>query len=226
MLKLGWLAVMLTIAAPLAAQERIVPRLTVTGEANVSVEPDMAQVRAGVTTQAKTAKEASDANARAATALLAALRGAGIEASDIQTTRLALQPTYEQANTPGRGRINGFQASNQVTVRVRDIAKLPDIIDRAVSAGANDLGGIDFIVTAQSQALDKARDVAVADARRKAEIYAKAAGVTLGRVLTLAEDHATAEPVVMQSRMSAAPPVMPGEKTLRLTVTVSYELTN
>ena len=91
---------------------------------------------------------------------------------------------------------------------------------------ATDVGGIEFIVSESSQALDKARDAAVADARRKAEIYAKATGTKLGRVLALSEDRATAEPVMMQARAAAAPPIMPGERTLRLTVTISYELMN
>ncbi len=117
-------------------------------------------------------------------------------------------------------------ASNQVTIKVRDISKLADIIDRAVSAGATDIGGIEFVVSAPSKALDSARDAAVADARRKAEIYAKAAGVTLGQLcFALSEEQAiVAEPMLMSARAAAAPPIMPGEKTLKLTVTVSCEL--
>src|SRR5215218_1148737 len=173
------LAIALTSGA--AAQERVVPRLTVTGEATVSVPPDYAMIRTGVTSQAKTARDASEANARAANALLAALRNAGIEDRDIQTTRLALAPTYDQSASSGRGRINGFQAANQVTIRVRDPGKLADVVDKAIGAGATDLGGIEFLVNEPSKALDQARGEAFADARRKAEIYAKAAGVTLGR---------------------------------------------
>lgn len=223
------IASLVFLSAPLLAQDnsnlRLVPRLTVNGEAQVSAAPDGALVRTGVTSQAKTAKEAGDANAKAANALVAALRGAGLDDKDIQTERLSLQPTYETTTGPGRARISGFQASNQVTIRMRDVSKIADIIDRAISAGATDIGGIEFIVTETSQALDKARDAAVADARRKAEIYAKATGTKLGRVLTLSEDRAMAEPVMMQSRAAAAPPIMPGEKTLRLMVTISYELT-
>lgn len=202
------------------------PRMTVSGEASVSVAPDHAQIRLGVTSQAKTARDASEANARAATALIAALRAAGIDDKDIQTTRLALQPTYDQPQGGGRGRINGFQASNIVTIKVRDIGRLADVIDRAVGAGATDIGGIEFLVAEPSLALDRARTEAFADARRKAEIYAKAAGVPLGRVLALSEDHAMHEPAPMAARAGFAPPVAPGEKTLRVTVTVSFALTN
>jgi uncharacterized protein YggE len=220
------LAASFCVAAPLHAQERLIPRLTVTGEATANVEPDLAQIRAGVTSQSRTAKEASETNAKAATALLASLRAAGIDDKDVQTARLALQPTYDNSNGSTRGRITGFQASNQVTVKVRQIAKLADVIDGMVSAGATDIGGIDFIVSAHSQALDQARAEAIVDARRKAEIYAKAAGVTLGRVIALSEDQSAPVPMMMQARAAAAPPVMPGEKTLQLVVTVSYELSN
>jgi uncharacterized protein len=216
----------LAIAPSAHAQERFVRRLTVTGEASVAVAPDYAQIRTGVTTQAKTAREASEANSRAANALIAALRGSGVEDKDIQTTRLALQPTYDQSQGGARGRINGFQATNQVTIKVRDIAKLADVIDKAIGAGATDIGGIEFLVSEPSKALDSARGEAVANARRKAEIYAKSAGITLGRVIALSEDHATLEPIPMVARQAAAPLIAPGEKTLRVTVTVSYELPN
>ncbi len=218
-------ACMLALHANALAQERQPPHLTVTGEASVTVPPDSVLIRTGVTTQGKTAKEASDTNAKASQALLAALRGAGIDDKDIQTTRLSLQPTYESSITSGRGRINGFNASNQVTIKVRDVAKLADIIDRVVAAGATDIGGIEFLVSSPSRALDPVRPEAYADARRKAEIYAKAAGATLGRVLAFSEDQAAidAAPMVMRAA-SAAPAISPGEKTLRLTVTVSYEL--
>jgi len=218
--------VTLTVAQ---AQDRApLPRVAVMGEASASVAPDAAIIHLGVTNQAKTTKEASEANARTASALAAALRGAGIDDKDIQTSRLTLQATYESSITSGRGRVNGFQASNQVTIKVRDVGKLADTIDRAVAAGANDVGGIEFLVSAPSQALDAARTEAFADARRKAEIYAKAAGVKLGRVLSMSEDQASAEPMPMVARGAAAmaTPIAPGERTLRVTVTVSYELTN
>src|SRR4051812_46583008 len=219
---------LLAFASGVRGQERFVPRITVTGEANVMVAPDSAQVRTGVTSQGKTAREASEANNKTATALMAALRAAGIDDKDIQTTRLTLQPTYENYANSGRGKINGFQASNQVTIKVREVAKLADILDRVVTAGATDIGGIDFVVSEQSKALDAVRADAYADARRKAEIYAKAAGITLGRVIGLSEENSSFEPVpmVLRQAASAPPPVSPGEKTLRLTVTVSYELPN
>ena len=120
-------------------------------------------------------------------------------------------------------------SSTQLTIKVREIPKLADVIDRVVAAGASDINGIEFIVSAPSPALDAARTEAVADARRKAEIYAKAADVKLGRVIALSENGAMPEPMMMMAEARvgrSSPAVMPGEKTLRLTVTVTYELAN
>ena len=174
-----------TIAlAPAHAAERLV---TVTGEATVAVAPDAAVIRIGVTSQDKTAREASEANAKQMTAVLAAIKDTGIADRDVQTSRLSLQPQYDP-NKSGTARLTGFQATNQVTVRIRDIDKLPVFLDRAIAAGANEMSGIEFVISEQSKLLDRARDDAIADARRKAELYAQAAGSKLGPVVSITEE--------------------------------------
>lgn len=209
------------------AQTAFEPILVVTGEAQARVAPDLAQVRAGVTTQGKTAREASDANAKAMAAVVAALTEGGIAEKDLQTTRLSVQPVYDNTpNRPGPNRITAFQASNQVTIQIRDTRRVSDVVDAAIGAGANDLGGIEFVVSDRSKVLDGARAEAIADARRKAEIFAKAAGVTLGPVVAVAEDGA-AEPPMPMMRMAArdqATPVSPGENTLQVGVTVTFQI--
>jgi uncharacterized protein YggE len=219
----------LALAAAPAAAETAVPAISVSGEANVSVAPDLAQVDGGVTSEAKTAREASDANNAAMGKVLLALKGAGIDEKDYQTSRLSLQPQYAAAapnrNTP---QITGYRASNRVTIKVRDVAKIASVIDTLVGAGANEIGGINFIVTQASKALDDARTKAVADARRKAEIYAKAAGVTLGEPLSISEEGAASPPVFrskMAAPMAGAPtPVAPGEEQLSITVNVTWAI--
>ncbi len=217
----------LVICAPLTARaaDRLV---TVTGEATVSIAPDVAVIRIGVGSLGKTAREASDANAKQMTAVLSAIRSAGIADRDVQTSRLSLQPQYDP-NKGGTARLLGFQVTNQLTIRIRDIDSLPSILDRAIAAGANEMSGIEFIVSEQSKLLDQARDDAVSDARRKAELYAKAAGAVLGPVAAITEDGAS-PPVrpMMQSMqaMRASVPVAPGEQMLRAAVTVSFELKN
>jgi uncharacterized protein YggE len=175
------------LAAPALAQTALPAMISVTGEATVSVAPDLAQIDAGVTTEAKTAREASDANNAAMGKVLLALKGAGIDEKDYQTSRLSLQPESAPNRTGGPTTIVGYRASNRVTIRLRDVAKVASAVDTLVGAGANDIGGINFTVSQASKLLDDAREQAIADARRKAEIYAKAAGVTLGAPLSISE---------------------------------------
>jgi uncharacterized protein YggE len=215
------------LATPTSAQMMPPPAISVTGEANVSVAPDQAQIDGGVTSDARTAREASEANNAAMGKVLLALKSVGIDGKDYQTSRLSLQPQFA---TPSKGSerpgIVSFRASNRVTVRIRDVTKVANVIDALVTAGANEIGGINFTVTQPSKHLDEAREKAIADARRKAEIYAKAAGVTLGEPISISEEGA---PVPMYRGKMAAPmaagaPVAQGEETLSVTVSVSWAI--
>jgi uncharacterized protein YggE len=213
--------------APLAANaaEKLDRLVTVTGEATVAAAPDTAVIRIGVVSQGKTARAASDANAKEMTAVLAAIKDSGIADRDVQTSRLSLQPQYDP-NKAGAARLIGIQVNNQVTVKIRDIGKLPAVLDRAIAAGANEMSGIEFVVSGQSKLLDQARAEAIADAHRKAERYANAAGKKAGRVVAISEEGSVPPPRVFQSLRAALPPIAPGEQTLRAVVTVSYELTS
>jgi uncharacterized protein YggE len=201
--------------------------ISVTGEASISVPPDLASVDAGVATDAKTAREASEANNTAMAKVLAALKAANIEAKDIQTSRLSLQPQYAP-NRSGPSPIVGYRASNRVTVRIRDVSKVAGVIDTLVGAGANDIGNVNFEVSQASKLLDDAREKAVADARRKAEIYARAAGVTLGAPLSISEEGAP-RPMFrakMAAPMAAAAPtpIAQGEEMLSVSVSVTWAI--
>jgi uncharacterized protein YggE len=216
------------LAAPAQAQFAAPAMIAVTGEATMSAVPDLAQIDGGVTSEARSAREASEANNAAMGKVLQALQGAGIDQKDYQTSRLSLQP-QSAANRSGATTptIIGYRASNRVTVRLRDVAKLANLIDAMVTAGANDIGGIRFEVSNASKLLDQAREQAIADARRKAEIYARAAGVTLGAPLSISEE-GNAAPVPYR-RMAAgmalaATPVATGEETLHVTVSVSWAI--
>jgi hypothetical protein len=215
------------LAAPALAQAVPPSAISVTGEATVTVAPDQAQIDGGVTSEAKTAREASDANNTAMGKVLLALKSAGIEEKDVQTARLALQP-QSAPNKTGPAAIVSYRASNRVTVRLRDVTKVASVIDTMVSAGANEIGGIDFVVSQASKHLDEAREQAIADARRKAEIYARAADVTLGAPLSISEDGRNATPPMsyrkMSAGMAAAAPVAQGEETLSVTVSVSWAI--
>jgi uncharacterized protein len=136
---------------------------------------------------------------------------------------LQAQNTVSKAGTPST--IAGYRAGNRVTIRLRDVTKVASVMDTLVSAGANDIGGINFMVSQASKLLDDAREQAVADARRKAEIYAKAAGVTLGAPLSISEEGA-AQPM-FRTKMAmpmAAAHTHRGEETLSISVSVSWAI--
>ena len=218
------LAAGMLLTAP-ALADSLPPAISVSGEASVSVPPDLAEVEAGVTSEAKTAREASETNNAAMGKLLLALKAGGIDAKDIQTSRLSLQP-QNAPNRSGPSAIASYRASNRVSVRLHDVSKVASTIDTLVGAGANEIDGINFMVSQASKLLDDARTEAVADARRKAEIYAKAAGVTLGPPLSISEGGG---PVPMfRAKMVGAPmaatPVAQGEETLSVTVNVSWSI--
>ena len=213
------------LATPAVAQPVPPAAISVTGEASVSVPPDLAQVDGGVTSDGKTAREASDANNAAMGKVLLALKGAGIDEKDYQTSRLSLQPQYAP-NRSGPSPVVGYRASNRVTIRVRDMTKVANVIDVLVGAGANEVGGINFMVSQASKLLDDAREKAVADARRKADIYAKAAGVTLGEPLSISEEGSSV-PLYrgkMAAPMAAGAQVAQGEETLSVTVSVTWAI--
>ena len=215
------------IGSPALAQVVPPPTISVSGEGTVSVPPDMALIDGGVSSEAKTAREASEANNAAMGKVLLALKAGGLDEKDVQTARLSLQPQYAQQTRPGPNVISGYRASNRVTIRLRDVTKVAATIDTLVSSGANEIGGINFMVEKASKLLDEARLEAVADARRKAEIYAKAAGVSLGRPVSIADDGGGA-PAPMTFRkmagVAASAPVAQGEETLRVTVSVAWEI--
>jgi uncharacterized protein len=220
--------------APARAQNDFPPAISVTGEASISVPPDLAEIDAGVATDGKTAREASDANNAAMAKVMQALKAASIDDKDVQTSRLSLQPQYASnrpgSNLSGVNQITGYRASNRVTIKLRDTGRVAGVIDTLVGAGANDVGNINFMVEHPSKLLDDAREKALADARRKAEIYAKAAGVALGAPLSISEGGGSFAPVfraktmMPAAAMAVAPPVAQGEETLSVSVNVTWAI--
>jgi uncharacterized protein len=212
------------LAAPVLPAQAAERLITVTGHGMVAVAPDTALIRIGVTTQGKTAHDASAANAKQMTKVINTIEQSGIAKKDIQTSQLSLQPQYDSKG--GTNRLLGFQVTNRVTVRIRKIADLPTVLDKAIAAGANEMSGIEFQVSEENKLLDQARADAIADAHRKAELYAKAADAKVGKVAAITEQGSSPPPREFKAmRASAgAVPVAPGEQILQATVTVSYEL--
>ncbi len=164
--------------------------------------------------------------------LIALIKGEGVAAADIQTSSLSINPQFSnpRPGDPNEPSITGYNVSDMVTVTVRDLSRLGSLIDKAVEAGANAMYGVAYGENDPGALLDKARPLAVADARRKAEIYATAGGAKLGRLMQLNEQTG-AQPVQFAARAyarsAAAPtPIEPGEDRLTVSVTARFELTD
>ena len=171
------IAAAICVAAPARADDAQRPperRVVVVGDGSVTLAPDHARIRSGVTTRAKTAKEATDANSRAMVAVMAALVNAGVAQKDVQTARFTVQPVY--VTQQNEQKLSGFSVSNQLSVTICQIDKVGETLDRLIAAGATDAGGVEFLHSDTAKALDEAREAAMADAKRKAELYAHAAG--------------------------------------------------
>jgi len=205
-------------------------RVIVTGDGSVTVTPSYAQIRSGVTTDAKTVKEAANANTKLMSAVMQALLNFGLAQKDIQTSQFSIQPVYtsqSKLNGSTESKLSGFRVSNQVRVTVRDISQVAEILDRLITAGATDVGNIVFLVSDSEKALDQARENALADARRKAELYARAAGVRLGRVAWITEtsNYMPVDPTsIFAQRQEKPVPIEPGEQTLRANITVGFDI--
>jgi uncharacterized protein len=219
----------LAVAGPALANDAGTPSVTVSGTGEVSAPPDMANVSAGVVTESPRATDAVKANGAAMQKVLAALDGAGIERKHVQTSRFDVSPLYAEGQPRSRGMpaIIGYRAANQVQVVVHGVDKVGAVLDALVGAGANEVGGISFGIAEPAPLLDEARHKAVADARRKAELYARAAGIALGRVIQLDEAGGGGPVAVAYGRMmaeAAAAPVAPGQLDLSATVTVRFAI--
>lgn len=218
--------------APLMAQPVLPPTLTVTADATVTAQPDMATIGAGVVTQAPDAAAALAANSQRMERVVAAIRRAGVADRDIRTSQLRVQPQYRYSE--GRApQITGYQASNDVTVRLRDLGRVGAVIDALVAEGANRLDGPAFGIDKPEPLLDQARVAAVKAARARAEVLAGAANVRIRRVLSISEGgDGRPEIMPMARRMVAmdaavaapAPPVEAGESELRAVVTLVFEI--
>jgi uncharacterized protein YggE len=201
--------------------------LAMPGHGEIRGTPDMAQITAGVTTNATTAAQALAANSARMKTVFAALEKLGVPEKNIQTTSFFVSPQYTNGDNNSPRRLTGYQVNNDVTVRLEDVSKLGNALDALVTAGANQINGVSFSIQNDAPLLEKARAQAVADARARAETYAKAAGVALGPILSISEGGAEAPPRPMY-RMEAvsvsATRIAPGEQSVTADVSVVWEI--
>ena len=200
-------------------------RLTASAEASIAAAPDMAVVTIGVESQARTAAAALSSNSADMAAVIGLLRQSGLEDRDIQTSGLSISPVYARSSSSQQ--ITGYVARNQVRARVRDLDRLGQLLDAAIGQGANQLFGLSFGLQEPGPWADRALAAAVTRAQEKALLMAEAAGVTLGRLLSVGESGG-AVPVMPAARGMAvameAVPVAEGELQISAGATVVYEI--
>jgi uncharacterized protein YggE len=230
------LSVVLTGTVPAASamppmqemDSTIVRKITVSGSGTVSAEPDAAVLRLGVSTQAEKAAAALAQNNEDVQAVIDALVEAGIAEEDIETVRFNMYPRYgDQFSGDEPQQISGYEVSNVIRVHVAEIDQVGELLDVAVSAGANTVESIQFEISDSASLVDQAREAAMQNAADKAEKLAALAGAELGMVLEIQETGFTPG-VVLQRDMAveeaAAVPIQPGEQDVNVQLTVVWEL--
>jgi len=232
-LLLAALASALSLTGPARAQsaaEFAATTVSLSAVGQTTATPDRASLSLGVTAKAPTAAQALQQDSQAMTQVLAALRGLGVQDRDIRTSGLNVQGQYTFApNQPQR--LTGYQASNRLTVAVQDISRLGPLVDAAVAAGATEVSGINFALKDAKGAEDQARLEAIKAVAAKAELYAKAAGYRVARLVTLSEGEGASprvrgvvEDVVVTGSRIASTPIAGGDIDVRVQVNAVYEL--
>jgi uncharacterized protein YggE len=230
-LKLAAFVALAAVPAAAAVSQTAIPilsgtRLDIVATGEVSRVPDTAIISAGVVTTAATASAALDQNAAKMSAVRAALVRAGIADRDIQTSSINLFPDYRQDPGMAAPQIIGYRASNDLSIRFRDIKGAGRILDALVAQGANQINGPSLTVGEPEAALDEARTRALAVARARADLYARALGKKVGRILAISESGAAPQPMpmMMMQREAAQTKIEPGEQILSISLSVSFEL--
>ena len=202
--------------------------LSVSAQAEASRVPDVASLSTGVVTQAADANAALSANAAQMNKVMAAIKAAGIAEKDIQTSGISINPQYKYTdNQPPT--ITGYQASNTVSIKVREIGKLGEVLDALVASGANQVNGPSFEIDQPEAAYDEARQAALKKAQARAEMYAKSLGLRVRRIVSISEGGGFRPPMPMMKAMAMdaraeSAPVAPGETTLSANLDVVFEL--
>lgn len=205
--------------------------ISISAEASVTREPDIAFISSGVQTEAETAKEAMDSNALRMNGVFDALSEAGVELRDIQTSNFSLQPRYDYSSRGEQPpRLVGYTASNMLTVKVRDLENLGQTMDSLINAGGNTFSGLRFALEDDAEARDEARTTAMTMAISRAELYAEAAGYRVARIVSITEGGSYSPRPMQMAEMravaadSAPTPIASGEVGYNASVNVTFEL--
>lgn len=226
---LGLIVVMAGL--PVQAEEaKMMRTVSISGHGEVRVVPDLAVITVGVTTQGQSAREALDANTKSMKTLLDTLKKAGIEDRDMATSNFSVGPRLDYGSNNGQPpKVVGYDVNNMVTITVRKIEDLGELLDVAVSTGSNTINGISFSVSKPDDHVTEARKAAVADARKKADTYATAGGFKIGNILSINEGTTYQPPMPYMAKSaraeaSDAVPIAQGEQALSVDVNITYEI--
>lgn len=214
---------------------KMIPRtITVSGKGKAAAPPDMATIRTGVVTTSPNAKDALAANSRAMEQIMKTLRKLNIKDKDMQTSGFSVYPEYRRQQGPRGGKsptneIIGYRVSNNVSVRVRNLPRLGEILDSLVQSGSNQVSGVQFSISEPKAITDQARKNAIDDAKGRAELYAVATGCRVGKVISISEQAIQSprpqfERMAMMASDAMSVPVATGEQEVGASINVMYEL--
>jgi len=207
--------------------------ITVTGTGDAYATPDIALIDISVLTQDKDVSKASDENSKKMNDIIAYVKGTGVEDKDIKTINFSISPVYSYDSRTGKRSLDGYQVSQNLEVKIRNLSKVGDIISNSTSLGANDISSLSFIVDNDDAVKEQAKSLAIADARNKAKTLEKELGVKLGKIVNFSEGTYPA-PVYnssygagvmdMKSASSITPTIATGQNKITSNVTITYSI--
>lgn len=222
------IALLASLPATVRAEDAKMQRsITVSATGEIGADPDQARINTGVVSEAPTARDALRANTEAMKKVIADMKARGVEAKDIQTSSFNVDAITAYGKDGQAPKITGYRVTNQVSVLVRDLAKLGDTLDALVTAGANQASGLEFVVSTEETLKDDARKIAMDNALRRAKLLASAGGADVGDVLQISEDvvHQGPRPFAMARAAKAeSVPIEAGTSMLQARVTVTWAL--
>ena len=214
--------------ATLHASDHSKSTIAMQGQASIAAAPDRAEINIGVRSKAPTARDALNLNNVNMKSVFATLKASGVKDKHIGTSNFSVQPDYERYRDGRAPKIRGYSVTNSVRIHLEDIEKLGQILDKVVSSGSNQINGIRFFVSNADELKDEARKLAIKNAQRKANIYTSAAGVKLGKIISIAEGvHGGPQPRPMAKALRAeasSVPIARGEQQLVVNVSVVWAL--
>jgi uncharacterized protein YggE len=206
--------------------------IVVTGDAEVDIKPDVALISLGVIKESKNIAQAQDESSKVMNEIVSTLKEIGIKEKDLKTTNYSIYPKYDYNTQNGKSTLVGYEVSQNLQAKIRDFSKISSALQKATDMGANQIGGLSFIIDDEVNARSEARGLAIKNAQEKAKVLARQLGINIGGVINFSESGATPQPYYdygigggMEKAMSSiAPTVEPGTNNVSVSVYLTYEI--